>query len=236
VRVAALADVHGNAPALEAVLADVEAERPDLIVFCGDVTWGPLPAETYELVRGLNALLVRGNAERALFEPQESERARWIVDRHGAELLKFARGFADHHVVDVDGLGATRFVHGSPRSDEECVTVETPPERVREFLDGVPQSALVTAHTHVGYARELDGVCLLNPGSVGLPYEGRPGAYWALLGPGIEHRRTEYDLEAALERMGAAGLPGWDEYAQLLVAPPTPAEVIADAEERVFAG
>jgi predicted phosphodiesterase len=236
VRVAALADVHGNAPALEAVLADVAAERPDLIVFCGDLTWGPLPVETYELVRGLNALYVRGNMERALFEDHTSEEARWIVDRHGPELLEFARGFATHHVVEVDGIGPTRFVHGSPRSDEECVTVETPVERVREFLDGVPEHALVTAHVHVSYTRELDGVRLLSPGSVGLPYEGPTGARWALLGPGIELRRTEYDVEAALDRMAAAGLPGWDEYAELLRSPPPPAEVIADAEQRVFAG
>jgi predicted phosphodiesterase len=236
VRVAALADVHGNAPALEAVLADVAAEGPDLIVFCGDLTWGPLPVETYELVRGLDALYVRGSSERALFEPQERDRARWIVDRHGPELIEFARGFAEHHVVEVDGLGPTRFVHGSPRSDEECVTVETPRDRVREFLDGVPERTVVTAHTHVHYARELDGVRLLNPGSVGLPYEERPGAYWAMLGPAVEHRRTEYDLDAALERMGAAGLPGWGEYAELLRSPPPLAEVIADAEQRVFAG
>jgi hypothetical protein len=89
---------------------------------------------------------------------------------------------------------------------------------------------------HVRYDRAVAGRRVVNPGSVGLPYEAEAGAYWALLGPGIEHRRTEYGLEAALERMGAAGLPGWDEYARLLVAPPTPAEVIADAEERVFAG
>ena len=235
-RVAALADVHGNAPALEAVLAEVEAQRPDLIVFCGDLTWGPLPAETYELVRGLDALHVRGNAERALFEPQDRERARWIVERHRPALLEFASSFAEHHVVEVDGLGPTRFVHGSPRSDEELVTAETEPARVREFLAGVPERAVVTAHTHVSYVREVDGVRLLNAGSVGLPYEGRPGAYWAMLGPGVEHRRTEYDLDAALERMGAAGFPGWDEYAELLRSPPTPAEVIADAEERVFAG
>jgi hypothetical protein len=107
---------------------------------------------------------------------------------------------------------------------------------VRQFLHGVPERALVTAHVHVSYTRELDGVRLLSPGSVGLPYEGPPGARWALLGPGIELRRTEYDLEAAFERMAAAGLPGWDEHAELLRSPPTPAEVIADAEQRVFAG
>ena len=101
-------------------------------------------------------------------------------------------------MVDVDGLGPTRFCHGSPRSDEELV------DRGDSASSGCASSspasrrrAVVTAHTHVSYERRVDGTLLLNPGSVGLPYEGRPGAYWALLGPGVEHRRTEYDLDAA---------------------------------------
>ena len=67
-KVAVIADVHGNAPALAAVLAEIERERPDLIVSCGDLTWGPLPEETYELARSLNARFVRGNADRAVLE------------------------------------------------------------------------------------------------------------------------------------------------------------------------
>jgi predicted phosphodiesterase len=237
-RVAALADVHGNAPALEAVLAEVEAEAPDLVVFCGDLTWGPLPRETLELVRGLGARFVRGNAERTLLEgaAEPTDRARFLAERHDHQARAFVGGFEEAVVVEVGGLGPARFCHGSPRSDEELVTPETPVERVREFLAGVVERVVVTAHTHVSYERVVDGTRLLNPGSVGLPYEGRPGAYWALLGPGVEHRRTEYDLDDAERRIRAGGGPFADLTMELLRVPPTRAEAIEHAELRGFSG
>jgi putative phosphoesterase len=241
-RVAALADVHGNAPALEAVLADVEREGPDLIVFCGDLTWGPLPEETLGLVRGLEARFVRGNAERELLKlfdgvlDHASERQRFLVERHDAAARSFVAAFRDHVVIEIEGLGSTRFCHGSPRSDEELVTPETPVERVHEFLAGVEDRAIVTAHTHVSYERLVDGTMLLNPGSVGLPYEGRAGAYWALLGPGVEHRRTEYDLDEAERRIRERGGPFAELTLELLRSPPTRAEAIEHAEGRVFSG
>jgi predicted phosphodiesterase len=241
-RVAALADVHGNAPALEAVLDDVRREEPDLLVFCGDLTWGPLPEETLELLRPLDALFVRGNAERELLRlfdglPDDAgERARFLVERHDAAARELVASFRDSVVVEIDGLGTTRFCHGSPRSDEELVTPETPVERVREFLGGVEERALVTAHTHVSYERVVDATRLLNPGSVGLPYEGRPGAYWALLGPGVEHRRTEYDLDEAERHIAAGGGPFAELTMELLRSPPTRAEAIEHAEGRVFSG
>jgi predicted phosphodiesterase len=234
-RVAALADVHGNAPALEAVLREVEAERPDAIVFCGDTTWGPLPAETLELVRPLGATFVRGNSERELVERAlDTPRARWVRAQHEGLALP---EYVEHAVLDIEGLGATRFVHGSPRSDEECVTGETPEERVREFMAGVPERVVVTAHVHVSYDRRAGDVRLVGPGSVGLPYEGEPGvARWALLGPDVELRRTAYDLDAALARLRAAGMAQFELIEQLMTSPPTRAEAIAHAEEVVFAG
>ena len=126
-RVAVLSDVHGNAPALEAVLAEVERAESDLIVFGGDLTWGPLPEETFELVRGLGARFVRGNADRAVLENvSETEREQWMQAHHTDELRELLAGFEEQVVVEVDGLGAVRFCHGSPRTDEECVTPETP--------------------------------------------------------------------------------------------------------------
>jgi putative phosphoesterase len=236
-RVAALADVHGNAPTLEAVFDEVGREEPDLVVFCGDLTWGPLPEETLDLVRGLDARFVRGNAERALLGPEEqTERSRFLAERHDTAAMEFVGGFEEFVVLDVDGLGLVRFCHGSPRSDGELVTEETPVERVREFLADVEESVVVTAHTHVSYERVVDGTRLLNPGSVGLPYEGRPGAYWALLGPGVEHRRTEYDLDEAERRIRRDGGPFADLTIELLRSPPTRAEAIAHAEERGFSG
>jgi putative phosphoesterase len=237
VRVAALADVHGNSVALEAVLADVARETVDLVVFCGDLTWGPLPRETLALVRGLAtpARFVRGNAERAL-EEDEGERAEWLRGLHSASDRELLRGFEEAVVVEIDGLGATRFCHGSPRSDEEFVTERTPVERVREFLDGVFERVVVTAHTHVSHDRRVDAVRLVNPGSVGMPYEGRLGAYWALLGRDVEHRRTEYDVERAAALYRASGDPLAELMVEMLLEPAMREEAIAHAERRRFSG
>ena len=184
-RIAALADVHGNAPALAAVLEEVERQGPDLVVFCGDLTWGSLPQETLALVRSLAipARFVRGNAERALLELHNNEieeptdRERWMLEQHREEDLALIGTFEPTVLVEIGELGATCFSHGSPRSDEECVTERTPRERVREFMEGVDARVVVTAHVHVSYERRVDDVRLVGPGSVGLPCEGgRSGA------------------------------------------------------------
>ena len=232
-----IADVHGNAPAFAAVLEEIEREQPDLIVSCGDLTWGPLPEETYELARGLNARWVRGNADRAVLEgASDTERERWMQAHHTDAIREFLGAFEESVVVEVDGLGPVRFCHGSPRSDEECVTPETPEERVREFSAGVEERVIVSAHVHIQFDREAAGIRSVNAGSVGLPYEGRPGAYWALLGPVVELRRCEYDVGAAVERFRTSGQPNVEQIVELMLEPPEPREVIDDAEQRVFAG
>jgi putative phosphoesterase len=238
VRVAVLSDVHGNATALAAVLAELESERPDLVVFGGDLTWGAQPVETYRLASALeHAAFVRGNADRAVLEGvAERDRERWMQAQHTAELRDFLGGFAEHHVAEVEGLGAVRFCHGSPRSDEECVTPETPEERVRKFMSGVDERVVVTAHVHIQFDRDVAGVRSVNAGSVGLPYEGRPGAYWALLGPDVELRRTEYDVDEAVAAYRENGFPDPEPLVELLLQPPVPGEVIEHAEQVVFAG
>jgi predicted phosphodiesterase len=229
--------VHGNAPALAAVLAELEREQPDLIVSGGDLTWGPLPAETFALASSLDARFVRGNADRAVLEKVSStERERWMQAHHTTEMRAFLAGFEEDVVVDVDGLGPVRFCHGSPRSDEECVTPETPEARVREFSADVAESVIVTAHVHIQFDREVAGIRSVNAGSVGLPYEGRPGAYWALLGPDIELRRTEYDVDETVALYRASGQPNVEQIVEMMVEPPEPREVIDHAEKVIFAG
>jgi predicted phosphodiesterase len=242
VRVAAIADVHGNATALEAVLAEIDREQPDLIVSCGDLTWGALPRETVALLEPWRerALFVRGNSERELQERKllDSDVARWEHEQHAdPQLRDYLTRTRAQAVADVDGLGPTLFCHGSPRSDEECVTEATPAARVAEFTAAAREACIVTAHTHMQYDRRVGEVRLLNPGSVGLPYEPEPGnAYWALLGRDVELRRTPYDLETALERMRAAGMPSFERIEELMRTPPSHAEVIEHAERVVFAG
>ena len=235
-RIAAIYDVHGNLPALDAVLADVEREDVDLIVGGGDVVSGPMPAETLErlLDLGPRVRLLRGNADREVVaragraaEPGEdvwSARDRWAAGLLTAPQLELLAGLPASFALDVDGLGPTRFCHGTPRSDEEIVTRATPEGLLREALAGVAESTVVAGHTHAQVDRRVGGARFVNAGSVGMPYEGEPGAYWALLGPDVEHRRTPYDLAAALDRFRETGFPDLDSYADDLLHPLGPGE------------
>ena len=248
-RVAVISDVHGNEVALAAVLREVSAEKPDLIVSGGDLTWGSLPADTYRLVQPLrdSTIFVCGNAERALAEAavklregkgdELTARERWMLDRHSAEMLGFLEAFVEGAVVRVAGLGPVRFCHGSPRSDEELVTFATPEPRMRALMESVAEKVLVSAHTHLQFDREVAGIRSVNPGSVGMAYEGRSGAaYWAMLGPDVELRHTEYDVEEAVRRYRATDDPSVDAMVEILLEPPTREEVVEHAEARQFAG
>jgi len=201
VRVAALYDVHGNLPALEAVLEEVEREAPDVVLVGGDVSAGPFPSECLELLRGLGdgAAWIRGNADRDLRD--------WPAEQLTEEQHAFLRGLPETVVLDVDELGPALFCHGSPRSDDEIITERSPDLRLEAALAGVKQQVVVHGHTHVAYDREFGLYRLICPGSVGMPYADMPGAYWGLFGPGFTQRHTVYDLEAAAERIRASGWP-----------------------------
>ena len=207
-RVAVLNDVHGNLPALEAVLGELEVVQPDLVVLGGDMVLGPFPRETLETLLALNdrACFVRGNTDR---QPDG-----FVVDQLTVEQLAFLAGLPVSVSLDVDGLGPTLFCHGSPRSDEEIVTRLTPEERLAPMLAGVDEDVVVHGHTHVRYDRRSGAKRILCPGSIGMPYEEEPGAYWAALGPDVELRRTPYDLEAAVGRIATSGLPGAEAWAR----------------------
>ena len=186
-RAAAFYDVHGNLPALEAVLAelgDVEA-----IVLGGDVVGGVFDAETVERLRalGARALWLRGNAEREL-EPD--------ADGLSAEQIEFLHDLPERVELDVEGLGRVLFCHATPQDDLDIVTPLTPDERLARILEGVDTDVVVAGHTHMQQDRSVGGVRWVNAGSIGVPYEDAPGAYWAVLGPGVELRRTEYDVAA----------------------------------------
>jgi len=235
--VAVLSDVHGNAVALEAALVELAADPPELIVLGGDLTWGPLPHETADLLRELPApaLLVRGNAERALFERRAAKpRERWLLEAHTEEDLAFLRQAVEGVTVEVAGLGPVRFCHGSPRSDEELITPATPEERLSAAVAGRPEQVVVSAHTHLQFDRRAAGIRSVNPGSVGMPYAPAPGAYWAVLGPDVDLRRTEYDVERAVAAYRETGDPLTEQMVEILLSPPTPDEVIAHAEALEF--
>jgi predicted phosphodiesterase len=220
VRVAALYDIHGNLPALQAVLAEVEEAEPDVVVVGGDVALGPMPSETLELLLALGerGRFVRGNCDRLMNEEiteggLNADRARWSAEQLERGQRAWLAGLPDTQSVDVDGLGPTLFCHGSPRSDEEILTAISSELRVAEAVAGVAEPVVVCGHTHVQFDRVAADRRLVNAGSVGMPYESLPGAYWALLGPRLELRRTDYDREAAAEAIRATSFPDANEFA-----------------------
>lgn len=243
-RVAVLGDVHGNAVALAAVLDEIRHEDVELVLWTGDLSWGWEPSATLELVRSVEipARYVRGNAERSLLELRNAqaealtEREAWMLEHHTGVDFAFVESFETSVSVHIEVLGATRFCHGSPRSDEELLTAGTPARRIAEATSGIVERVLVTGHTHAQYDREVAGIRTANPGSVGMPYEGRPGSYWALLGPDVELRCTEYDLDEVVARLRASGFPEPEQLVQILTEPPTPAQMIEHAEQLEFSG
>jgi putative phosphoesterase len=247
VLVAALYDVHGNLPALEAVLAEVEREHVDLVVFGGDIAAGPFPGQTLELVAALGerALAVRGNADRELVSahgrPEQDagdvwvRRAGWAAARLTEAQLAFLGSLPQTATLDIGGERVL-FCHGTPRSDEEIVTSASPDPRVARILAEVEADVVVCGHTHVQFDRDVHGVRLVNAGSVGMPYEGEPGAFWALLGRGIELRRTAYDVVAAAGRLRASGYPEPDELVADLYDRPVPAAEATAHFEALVAG
>ncbi|HWH05560.1 MAG TPA: metallophosphoesterase family protein, partial [Gaiellaceae bacterium] len=121
-----------------------------------------------------------------------------------------------------------RYCHGSPRDEDEILTRVSPDERFEAALAGVEEPLVVGGHTHVQFEREVAGRRFVNAGSVGMPYEGRPGAFWALLdGLDVDLRHTPYAVGAAASAIRTTGYPGADEHARLLLEPEDPDAVSA---------
>jgi diadenosine tetraphosphatase ApaH/serine/threonine PP2A family protein phosphatase len=156
-----------------------------------------------------------------------SECMRWTAKQLERSQRDFLAQLPDQATFRVDGLGEVLFCHGSPRSDEEMITAATPEERLRPMLVGVRQRVVVCGHTHMQFDRTIDGMRIVNAGSVGMPY-GDAGAYWLLLGPEIMLRRTLYDLQDAAVRIRASGYPQAQDFAENnVLKPETEAEAIA---------
>jgi predicted phosphodiesterase len=214
VRVAALYDVHGNLPALEAVLSDARCAAADVIVCGGDLVVGPYPAECLDLLEAQRERVrfLTGNCDReALEAPEDGElghAARWSNERLGPERVSSVSRWPPTVELDVPELGRVLLCHATPASDTPILTRITPEDVVARELDGVAAEVVVCGHTHVQYDRRVGSVRLVNAGSVGMPYEGSPDARWAILEDGnVELVATAYDAEAALERLGRAGFP-----------------------------
>jgi len=188
--VAALYDIHGNLAALEAVLAEVPEDATVLVG--GDVVaGGPDPEETLERLRGLGdrVVWIRGNADRELDPNEPGLAPPGALDATRAALSQEQIDFLLANPPTVQ-IGDVLYCHASPRNDVDIFTERTPEERIAFLFEDLEVPTVVCGHTHSQYERTVAGVRIVNAGSVGMPYEDEPGAYWLL---DLVHQRTPYD-------------------------------------------
>jgi predicted phosphodiesterase len=193
-------------------------------VFGGDMAWGPMPVEAVDRIRGLDARVIRGNADRDLGDE-------WIAAQLGPERVQWLQSLPEQLELDVEGLGRVLFCHGSPRSDEEMLLRTASDERLGMILDGVEADVVVCGHTHMQFDRAFGDKRVVNAGSIGLPY-GASGAHWVELGPGIQHRRATYDMDP----LRASEWPRAAEILAVVESPPSEEEAIAEFEALIAAG
>jgi predicted phosphodiesterase len=237
VRVALIADIHGNTPALDAVLAEIEREDVDEIVCLGDVPVGPQPVETLERIESLGCHVVMGNWDAYFldgFPVPAGELGRRLVEigTWWAEKLTdghraFLRGFRPTLALDAGGRAELVAFHGSPRSFDDAILATTPAEELDVMLDGSSAAILAGGHTHFQLVRRHGPALVVNPGSVGLPFSSpaevmhiSPWAEFGLVAIedgklAVELRRTAYDLDAFLEIVRGSGMPYADWWAGL---------------------
>ena len=223
-RVAALYDIRGNLPALEAVLEDVARARADRVVIGGDAVPGPMPRETLARLLGLDlpVQFIIGNGEVAVLAEMEGkdcgvparyrESIRWNaaqLRRRDGELLATWQNTLH---MEVSGVGKVLFCHATPQNSDAVFTRLTPQDKLVSIFAESDADVIVCGHTHMQFDRSIGRLRVVNAGSVGMPF-GNPGAYWLLLGPEVEFHRTEYDLEIAASRIRRTDYPEAEEFA-----------------------
>ena len=248
-RVAALYDIHGNLPALEAVLREIHEEKVDQVVVGGDVVPGPMPRESLRLLLDLNlpVKFIHGNGELAMLAqmnatdedsvtywgttsgnplPEEFRPIyRWTVKQLQPDFKPVLASWPKTLVLEIPGLGIVMFCHSTPRSETEIFTRLTPEDRLLPLFERLQVSMVVCGHTHMQFDRMVGRTRVVNAGSVGEPF-GAPGAHWLLLEPGVQLRRTQYDLTKAAEQIRKTEYPNAEDFVKDLIHPPAEADML----------
>lgn len=242
-RIAALYDIHGNLPALEAVMREVLAEGVDQLFIGGDVVPGPMPRETIAFLRALDLPVhfIHGNGDREVVAlrrggsstvpEQFREVMRWNAEQLRPEDAHLLGNWPDTLSLEIEGLGQVLFCHATPRNDTEVFTRLTAEEKLLPVFAEAGAALVVCGHTHMQFDRVIAGTRVVNAGSVGMPF-GEPGAYWLLLGPQPQFRCTRYDFEEAAGRIRATSYPQAEDFAAHNVLQPPAEETMLQAFAR----
>ena len=231
-RIAALSDVHGNAAALEAVLADIAREKPDALMVAGDLVLnGPEPALVIDVLRGLaddGALIIGGNTDIAVADFDYAaafpwmtdgvpdaivDAAEWAHDAIGAERLDWLRRLPAERRWRTDDDTLVVACHASPGSQTAGFDQHLDPSVTIERVARTDARVIVCGHTHLPEVRDLGWKVIVNAGSAGYVFDGDPTASWALIDladgeVNAEIRRTTFDTLAVANAISARGLAG----------------------------
>jgi putative phosphoesterase len=238
-RVAAIYDIHGNLPALEAVLQDIRRAEVDQVVVGGDVVPGPMPRETIRVLLDLDAPVrfIRGNGDREVLArmrgtdtgtvpEQFREAVQWVAQQLSPDYEQLLASWPETLRLPIRGLGDVLFCHATPRNDTDIFTRLTSEDRLLPVFDGLDVTLVVCGHTHMQFDRMIGRLRVVNAGSVGMPF-GEPRADWLLLGPDVELRHTSYDLASAAERIRDTKYPQARDFAaRNVLQPPSERETL----------
>lgn len=248
-RVAAIYDIHGNLPALEAVLDAIAGYHVDLIVVGGDVVPGPMPRQVLDLLYSLETptRFIRGNCEMAVLDhlahrslrrmPADAvEAIAWTAEQLRPEDRQAFASWPRTLRLAIGATGEVLFCHATPRDEDECFTRQTPESLLTPIFSGLDTALVVCGHTHMQFDRIVSGIRVVNAGSVGMPF-GEPGADWLLLDAGVELQHTTYDLAEAAARIRRTSYPQAEAFAEGSVLKPPSEEMmlaaLAKAEARL---
>jgi predicted phosphodiesterase len=243
-RVAALYDTHGNLPALEAVLDEVRGAGVDQIVVGGDVLPGPMPRETLALLFGLEipTQFILGNGEVAVLAERAGQRSgvpeqfrdvvRWSGKQLSSEDAQLLANWSKTARSTVSGIGEVLFCHATPQNENDIFTRLTPAKQIAPAFAGLDVALVVCGHSHMQFDRTIGGLRVVNAGSVGMPF-GKPGADWLLLGPDLQLRHTDYDLNKASKRVRATSYPQANDFAaNNILQPPSEEKMLRAFTEK----
>jgi putative phosphoesterase len=246
-RVAAIYDIHGNLPALEAVLEQISRIGVDRIVIGGDVVPGPLPRETLARLGKIDVPtdFIHGNGEIAILtQVAGSEPAgvpeqfrpvfHWTANQLDAEDVRWLRTWPKTFRLEVSSLGSVLFCHATLRDENEIFTRLTPQDRVSQIFQGTDAAVVVCGHTHMQFDRNVAGIRIVNAGSVGMPF-GQGGAHWLILDTDVAFQRTPYDLEKAAERIRGTAYPQAELFASTYILNPPSEEQMLNVFEKAQA-
>ncbi|HJT81786.1 MAG TPA: metallophosphoesterase family protein [Chthoniobacterales bacterium] len=237
--IAAIYDIHGNLPALDAVLTEIQNSSVDRIIVGGDVVPGPMPRETLHRLLQCEIPIdfIHGNGEVAVLQQLSGQRPtaipeqvwpliEWTANQLEPEDHNVLRVWPKTLAVATKSLGKILFCHATPQSETEIFTRLSSDDRLRAILSGVDADIVVCGHTHMQFDRRVDNVRVINAGSVGMPF-GKPGAYWLLLGSDVRLRCTDYDREKAAAKIRACDYPQAEQFADTnILNPPSEEQML----------